>query len=105
MKKRIGILVLCVCLVLAGCTSNMSNTPDLTRSVEDAFDPEKELNVLYSISPYGQLLPRELPEGFALSGYLLQNHSDVSQSRDGKDYVVDYSAVFVGRSASLSFSN
>ena len=94
-KKIVCILTLCICLILAGCALNVppadGNTPDLNKQVVYNFDPEKELNVIYSIFSYDQLLPRVFLDGYVLCGYDLQNYADLSMNKQ--------------RSVNLSFRN
>ena len=74
MKKVVCILTLCVCLIMAGCAPSIKT--DL-----NYFNQEEELNAFYSISPYDQLLPREILDGYTLDGYNWDNLLDSSMDK------------------------
>ncbi len=74
MKKVVCVFTMCICLVLAGCATNLCT--DL-----NYFNPEEELNAFYSITPYDQLLPREILDGYALDGYNWDNVLDSSMDK------------------------
>ncbi len=60
MKKVICILTLLCLFVLAGCS------PSVPSSIADLEITKEENDVLYSVAPYDQLLPRKVLSGYAL---------------------------------------
>lgn len=75
MKKVVCILTLCVCLILIGCAPSVPaeevDAPEWSKGVNGLFHPDLELSAAYSVAPYDQLLPWEIPDGYVVESCLL----------------------------------
>ena len=84
MKKRMGIVLLCICFALMGCSQNdlteASNTEDPNMSLAERLDV---INAIHSIAPYDQLLPRQVLDGYILEEYILSDYSENAMTKYG----------------------